>query len=78
VFHSEFWGKRLDKYKAAAETAFKDVRWKKLGSVPPFYLFVPQRRDLWAEYERGWPLPEIFATNVLGFQTHRDHFAIAF
>jgi predicted helicase len=78
VFHSEFWGKRLNKYKATAETSFKGVKWKTLASVPPFYLFVAQSRDLWAEYERGWPLPEIFPTHVLGFQTHRDHFAIAF
>ncbi len=28
------------------------------------------------EYENGWRLPEIFPVNVLGFQTHRDHFAI--
>jgi len=42
----------------------------------------------WDEYVQGWPIsdalnPEgqkkqIFLVDVLGFQTHRDHFAIAF
>jgi predicted helicase len=30
VFHADYWGKRLDKYKATAETTFKQVRWQKL------------------------------------------------
>jgi predicted helicase len=42
----------------------------------------------WDVYEKGWQVADalnpddekkqIFAINVLGFQTHRDHFAIAF
>jgi predicted helicase len=42
----------------------------------------------WDEYVQGWPVADalnpdglkkqVFAVNVLGFQTHRDHFAIAF
>src|SRR5438045_5933366 len=41
-------------------------------------LFVPQDIHLREEYEKGWKLTEIIPTNVLGFQTHRDHFAIDF
>jgi predicted helicase len=43
-----------------------------------FYLFVPQDNDLRAEYEKGWKITEAMPVNVLGFQTHRDHFAINF
>ncbi|MCZ7540517.1 MAG: hypothetical protein M5U29_11515 [Anaerolineae bacterium] len=31
-----------------------------------------------AEYEWGWKITEAMPVNVLGFQTHRDHFAIDF
>jgi len=30
------------------------------------------------EYEQGWQVTEFFPANVLGFQSHRDHFAIAY
>jgi hypothetical protein len=46
--------------------------------VTPWYLFVPQDRDLWGEYQKGWKIREVMPTNVLGFQTHRDSFAIDF
>jgi predicted helicase len=29
-------------------------------------------------YQKGWKLTDIFLKNVLGFQTHRDHFAVDF
>ena len=35
-------------------------------------------QDLRAEYEAGWKVTEIMPVNVLGFQTHRDHFAVDF
>jgi predicted helicase len=39
---------------------------------------VPQDTTLRAEYEQGWKVTEMMPVNVLGFQTHRDHFAIDF
>jgi hypothetical protein len=30
------------------------------------------------EYEAGWKITDAMPVNVLGFQTHRDHFAVAF
>src|SRR6185312_4980640 len=78
IFHSELWGKRLHKYRNAAENTLKGVKWSAAEPRSPFYLFVPQARDLWAEYLTGFALPEIFVTNVLGFQTHRDGLAISF
>ncbi len=78
IFHADLWGKRLDKYKASARETIKSVEWLELKPVSPFYLFIPQDRDLWGEYEKGWKVTDIFPVNVLGFQTHRDHFAIGF
>lgn len=78
VWHADLWGKRIEKYKAAAEADKATITSTRIAPVSPFYLFVPQNREAWAEYERGKSVTEIFAINVLGFQTHRDHFAIAF
>jgi hypothetical protein len=44
----------------------------------PFYLFVSQDKAVQTEYMEGWKITEAMPTNVLGFQTHRDYFAIAF
>ncbi len=52
--------------------------WKALGLAKPFYLFIPQNEELREEYEQGWKVTEIFPVNVLGFQSHRDGFAIAY
>ena len=52
------------------------TEWETVLPEKPFYLFVPQDTGLWAEYERGWKVTEAMPVNVLGFQTHRDHFAI--
>jgi len=78
VWHDDLWGRRLEKYKAAAETKLNCLNWVKLVPVSPFYLFVRQDRNRWTKYEQGWSVPDILPVKVLGFQTHRDHFAIAF
>jgi predicted helicase len=51
-------------------------------------MFVPLDWARWDDYQQGWPVADslspsgekvqIFILNVLGFQTHRDHFAIGF
>ncbi len=79
VHHAELWGPREGKYRQLIETDVETAaEWTQLEPQPPFYLFVPQDIRLLAEYEQGWPITEVMPVNVLGFQTHRDHFAIAF
>jgi predicted helicase len=41
-------------------------------------MFVPRDMNLSMEYESGWKVTDAFPVNVLGFQTHRDHFAVDF
>jgi len=77
IWYGELWGKQLAKYEVLARQELAKQDTVELEPVSPFYLFIPQNRVLWAEYNEGWPIPEIFPTNVLGFQTHRDHFAVA-
>ncbi len=78
VWREDLWGKRIGKYAAAANLTFDTAEWSKLVPSSPFYRFVKQDASTYEEYAAGWRLPEMFPTNVLGFQTHRDGFAISF
>ena len=78
VYHADLWGTRQEKYRALLEAEKDSMEWQELQtSMTPFYLFIPHNGALWPEYEQGWQVTEIFSEYVLGFQTHRDHFAIA-
>lgn len=78
VWRGDLWGKRIDKYRATAEGTLESVRWSRLGPVGPFYLFARQDAAVRDEYQQYQPLTDIFPINVLGFQTHRDAFAVSF
>ncbi|MDM8559397.1 type ISP restriction/modification enzyme, partial [Candidatus Parabeggiatoa sp. HSG14] len=78
IFHAELWGERKGKYAWLEEQDVKSTDWKELKPTSPFYLFVPQDVALRKEYEQYWKVTDIMPVNVLGFQTHRDDFAIAF
>jgi predicted helicase len=78
VWRGDLWGKRLEKYEAAAEGTLANDEWSPLRPVAPFFLFARQDAAIRAEYDVGWRLPDIYPTNVLGFQTHRDAFAVSF
>ena len=78
VYHADFWGTRKVKYEGLAETDVGKMDWKELKPSAPFHLLVPQDTVLRDEYEQAWKITEIIPVNVLGFQTHRDHFAIDF
>jgi hypothetical protein len=91
VYHAHLWGLREayettpqgqqlvgGKYQWLSEHDLTTTQWTLLAPESPFYLFVPQDIDLRAEYEQGTKVTEIMPVNVLGFQSHRDYFAIAF
>ncbi|MFM5891050.1 MAG: type ISP restriction/modification enzyme [Dolichospermum sp.] len=87
VYHADLWGSREvyetkqlvgGKYHWLGENDISCTNWEKLAPNTPFYLFKPQNSDLKIEYEQMWRINEVMKVNVLGFQTHRDHFAIDF
>ncbi len=91
VHHAHLWGPRevyekvglvqqlvAGKYHWLTENSVITTKWTEFIPHSPFYLFTPQDGDLRTEYEQGKKLTEIMSVNVLGFQTHRDHFAIDF
>jgi predicted helicase len=78
VHHADVWGSREDKYRYLMGKDLDKTAWTLIEPQPPFYLFVPNDINRFIEYERACKVTNIFPINVLGFQTHRDHFAIDF
>ena len=78
VWRGDLWGKRLEKYRAAAEGDLSSIGFDRIAPVSGAYLFTRQDAETRTQYETGRSLTEIFPVNVLGFQTHRDAFAISF
>ena len=76
VHHAELWGERNGKYQWLLEKDIGSTAWRELEPQAPYYLFIPQDVDLLSEYEQGWKINEIMPVSVLGFQSHRDPFAI--
>lgn len=76
VQHAHSWGTRSDKYGWLNQQSVADSPWVELTPGPPFYLFTEQDIDLAGEYEGCWKITDAMPVNVLGFQTHRDHFAL--
>jgi len=78
VFHADLWGaQRKSKYDWLDGNHIDSTSWTPLVPASPQYLFVPQDTKRLGEYERGWRITEMMPVNVLGFQSHRDDFAIA-
>lgn len=78
VYHASIFGDRAHKYDTLHQTDLQSTSWEKLAPNAPHYLFVPHDELTRTEYEAGWSVKDIFPVHVLGFQTHRDHFAIDF
>ena len=76
VHHAELWGEREGKYQWLLENEIESTQWRRIEPQAPYYLFAPQDVNLLSEYEQGWKINEIMLVNVLGFQSHRDPFAI--
>jgi predicted helicase len=78
VFHADLWGSRAEKYQWLFENHKGSTKWASLAPQGPFYLFKPLDTTGLATYQAAWKITDIFPVNVLGFQTHRDAFAVGF
>jgi hypothetical protein len=78
VWRADVWGTRIEKYKFLSHANLSDLEWEKLSPKTPDYLFVPQNHDLNEEYQKGFPVTEIFPVNGTGIITKRDHLCIHF
>jgi predicted helicase len=78
VWRGDLWGKRLEKYVAAAGGNLLATARNKIEPVAPHHIFIYQDTLRRTEYERGMPVTQIFKSNSVGIVTARDHLAIQF
>jgi predicted helicase len=79
VRHCHLWGAhRQLKYDWLGEHHVENTDWTTLAPVAPHYLLIPQDTKRFKEYERGWKVTEIMPVTVIGPNSHRDGFSIAF
>ncbi len=92
VHHAHLWGLRevyeknteneamltAGKYHWLWQHDISTTEWQEVKPQTPFYLFVPQDANLRSEYEQGKSVIDIFPKTLLGPNSHRDRFAIAF
>lgn len=78
VWRTDVWGTRQEKYEWAASAEFRSEREEKLYCDQPLWPFYPVDKDLYIKYYSHVSIRDVFEVIVLGYQTHRDHFAIDF
>jgi predicted helicase len=78
VYHAELWGSRKKKEDALFQQDVTSTPWRQIHPTGPFYLLTPENAKVRSEYDEGWKITEVMPINVLGFQTHRDKFAVDF
>lgn len=76
--HFGLQGLRKGKYEYLSENSTATTEWAELTPQAPFYLFVPQDRELLPEYEMGWKVSDSFPVNSVGIVTARDKLTIKF
>ena len=78
VFHADLWGLRETKYERLFEADVDRTTWTRLEPASPNYLFAPLQGAAATEYEKGCKVSDVFPRTLLGPNSHRDEFAIAF
>ncbi|GAB2841383.1 type ISP restriction/modification enzyme [Ferruginibacter profundus] len=76
VFHYDLFGKREMKYDFLSDNLLKKIDFNEIKNSSPNYFFVPKNNDLQLKYAKGFKLNDLMKINVLGYQTHRDKFAV--
>lgn len=81
VQHADMWGKRIDKYRALAESNRDQISWTRLQPDEPLWLFRPYDTEASLFYQRFWSLRDIcspMGDPAPGIVTTHDEFAISF
>jgi predicted helicase len=76
INHAHLYGLRSDKYQVLTENTVKSTGFQVINAQSPFYLFIPQDRDLLGEYDQYFKITDIMAVNSVGIVTARDKLTI--
>ncbi|MBR5062955.1 MAG: DNA methyltransferase [Prevotella sp.] len=78
VYHADLFGTREHKYESLDQATLESIPYKEIKPKAPMYFFVPKDFELEEEYNKGFKIDELFNVCLLGPNSHRDDFAIAF
>ena len=76
LYHSEFWGKRDEKYAQLWDNNLKSIEWKKIDAQEPFFLFEPRNEEEEAIFYEYPSITDLFKISSGGIITARDKFVI--
>lgn len=76
VFHGDLWGNREAKGEALWSNGLAEMMPSKAQAKEPHFLFVKRDSEVEEAYHFGFPVNTLFGIGVMGFQTHRDDFAV--
>ena len=78
IFHYDLFGKRELKYDFLFENSLETIEFNNFTPFKSSFLFKKIDETKHLKYNAGINPTELFKINVMGFQTHRDEFAIDF
>jgi predicted helicase len=78
IWHTDFWGTRLEKYQRSLEDDLKSIDWKEVKATAPFYLLTPQDEKLKKQFFKLYSIDKIFQLSCVGVATSRDAFVVDF
>lgn len=78
VHRFDLYGERVNKYEYLLNNALQSTIFEVLPNIPPMYFMAKKDFEAKGKYNAGFGLQDLFPVSVMGFQSHRDHFAIAF
>ena len=77
VFHFDLYGLRNFKYDFLVKNSLSTIKFNELSPFPNGYTFKNIDENEFLNYNQGINPIDLFKINVMGFQTHRDHFCMA-
>jgi len=78
VFHYDLYGEREFKYGFLEKNSLSSIDFAELPNNEPMYFMVQKDFELENTYKKYFSLKKLFNVCLLGPNSHRDHFAIAF
>ena len=77
IFRADCFGSRPSKFEFLDTNSVGSVEWEEVRPLAPNYEWVSHNEKLGKKYLKGFSVADLFSINVLGYQTHRDNFAVA-
>jgi predicted helicase len=76
VLHFDCYGERLSKYQFLSCQEVCSIKWEKLEPFSPNNFFLPMDLSFVSEYEKGWPVNEIFRVFKSGIKFRKDNLLV--